>query len=168
MTTETQKTHWKKNLDSRYISGEDLQAELHGLKPEMLVCIERFQDAETYDQNTNAKKTATGLWLKDVQSGTVLYKPVILNKTNAKFFAKECGSDYMEDWLGKTAILYAVKDSRHGYVVRFKAYRLPPLLLNTENFTKCRAAIKAGTHTLDQVKMKYSVGADVEKALLAE
>lgn len=165
MTTETTKTHWKKNLDSRYISGEDLQAELHGLKPEMLVCIERFQDAETYDQNVNAKKTATGLWLKEV-NGAALYKPVILNKTNAKFFVKETASEYMEDWIGKPVILRAVKDSRHGYVCRFSTYNRPPLLLNTENFTKCKAAIKAGTHTLDQVKLKYSVGSDVEKALI--
>lgn len=118
---EKELTHWKKNNDSRYISGEDLQSGLNGLKPEMVVVIERFQDAETFDQTTNSKKTKTGFFLKEL-NGKSIYKPVILNNTNAKFCVNEFKSEYMENWLNKPFILYAAIDKRHGYVARFKKY----------------------------------------------
>lgn len=117
-------THWKKNNDSRYISGEDLQSELHGLRKEMVVVIERFEDAETFDQASNQKAIKTGFWLKEL-NGTKVYKPVILNNTNADFCRKEFNSDYMEHWIGKPFVLYAKPDKRHGYVARFKKYYAP-------------------------------------------
>lgn len=123
MTQQTL-THWKKNNDSRYISGEDLQAELHGLRKEMVVVIEKFEDAETFDQASNQKAIKTGFWLKEL-NGTKVYKPVILNNTNADFCRKEFNSDYMEHWIGKPFVLYAKPDKRHGFVARFKKYYAP-------------------------------------------
>lgn len=125
MTQQTQTlTHWKKWNDSRYISGEDLQAELHGLKKEMVVVIERFEDAETFDQASNQKAIKTGFWLKEL-NGAKVYKPVILNNTNADFCRKEFNSEYMEHWIGKPFVLYAKPDKRHGFVARFKKYYPP-------------------------------------------
>jgi len=118
------KTHWKKNNDSRYISGEDLHSGLKGLKPEMVVEIVSFEDTETFDQNQNKQIVKTGLNLKEHQGGKV-YKPVILNNTNAKFLVKEFASEFMEDWIGKPIVLYAQADRRHGYVARFKKYYAP-------------------------------------------
>ena len=107
MTNET-KTFWKKNNDSRYISGEDLKEGISinkGLKPEMAVKIVSFEDMETFDQTDNQKKIKTGFILQDL-NGNKLYKPVILNTINAKFCIKEFGSGYMEDWIGKPLVLY--------------------------------------------------------------
>ena len=118
-------THWKKNNDSRYISGEDLkngESLNKGLKPEMIVTIERFEDAATFDQNSNSDVTKTGFWLKDAETGKMLYKPVILNNTNAEFCIKEFGSPFMENWLGKEFVLWAKPDKRHGHVARFKKH----------------------------------------------
>ena len=115
------KTHWKKNNDSRYISGEDLHASLKGLKPEMIVQIVSFKDADTFDQKSQKDLTKTGLNLQEL-NGAYLYKPVILNNTNAKFLIKEFGSEYIEDWFGKPFVIYAHQDRRHGYVARFKKY----------------------------------------------
>lgn len=161
------KTHWKKNLDSTFISGEDLNSELRGLKKEMIVCIEKFTDQQTFDQNKNSKTTISALYLKEV-GGQSLYKPVVLNKTNAKFFIKETGSEYMEDWIGKPVILYAMKDSRHGFVVRFKTYVLPVLIDGSDNFIKCKTAIEKNGYTIDQIRQKYQVSSDVEKKLLSK
>jgi hypothetical protein len=122
-----QLTHWKKNNDSRYISGEDLKGSLNGLKPEMTVVITKFQDTDTFDQSTQLKVIKTGFFLKEL-NGKDLYKPVILNKTNAIFCLKEFQSEYMENWLDKPILLYAKPDSRHGYVVRFKKYYAPPTI----------------------------------------
>lgn len=119
-------THWKKNNDSRYISGEDLQGELKGLKKEMAVVITRFEDAETFDQNTQSKAVKTGFFLREL-NGKELYKPVILNNTNAKFCRQEFQSEYMEHWLNKPFVLYAMPDKRHGFVARFKKYYPPQI-----------------------------------------
>lgn len=132
-------THWKKNLDSRYISGEDLHSSLKDLKPEMNVTIERFQDQETFDKNTQTKSIKTGFYLKEI-GGKMLHKPVILNKTNAEFCAKEFGSDYMEHWIGKPLVLYAKADRRHGFVARFKKYYKPNLADDKDALSKLENA----------------------------
>lgn len=125
METETIKTHWRKNLDPRYVSGEDLKASLHGLRPEMVVCVSEMKDAPTFDQSTQKEVTKTSLWLTDMSNKQLIYKPVILNVSNAKFFAKEFNSDYIEDWYNKPVVLYAMPDKRFGHVARFKHY-FPP------------------------------------------
>ena len=129
MSTENL-THWKKNNDSKYISGEDLKSGLKGLDPEMAVFIERFEDAETFDQNNQQKLIRTGFWLKKLD-GTAIYKPVILNNTNAKFCVKEFRSEFMEHWLNKPLVLYAQPDKRFGYVARFKKYYAPATVTDT-------------------------------------
>ena len=164
---ETTKTLWKKNLDSKYISGEDLQLGNKGLKAEMIVTLERFNDDKTFDRVKNADTVVSALYLKEV-NGAALYKPVILNRTNAKFFVKEMGSDFMEDWLNKPVIVYACKDSRHGYVVRFKSYVKPNLIKDSENFKNCKIALEKGTGTIEMIKSKYNVSTEVEALLNAK
>lgn len=164
---ETNKTLWKKNLDTKYISGEDLQLSNKGLKPEMVVTIERFNDDKTFDKQKNSDVVVSALYLKEV-NGAALYKPVILNRTNAKFFVKETGSDFMEDWLNKPVIVYAQKDSRHGFVVRFKSYVKPNLVKDSDMFKQAKIALEKGTATMDKIKSRYQVSTEVEAALNAK
>ena len=159
----SEKIHWRKNLDSKYMCGEDLNSSLKGLKPEMVVCIERFNDDKTFDKNKSADVVVSALYLKEV-NGSALYKPVILNKTNARFFIKETGSEFIDDWIGRPVTMFAQKDSRHGYVVRFKAYVKPTLLKDSEAFTKVKTAMASG-YTIDQVKNKYTLSKEVEDLL---
>lgn len=138
------KTHWKKNLDPRYISGDDLKAGLNGLAPEMVVTISAGKDAPTFDQTKQAEVSKTALWLKDL-SGKNIYKPVILNVTNAKSLSKEFGSDFIEDWYNKPVVLYACPDRRFGHVARFKKY-YPPVQVKADNalseLSKCSNLIE--------------------------
>lgn len=119
-------THWKKHLDSRYISGEDLQFELNGLKKEMVVVIDRFNDVDTFNQKLQSEEIKTGLYLKTLD-GKPLYKPVILNNVNARFCTKEFGSEFVEHWVNKPIILYAQPDKRFNFVARFKKYFAPQI-----------------------------------------
>jgi hypothetical protein len=107
----------------------------------------------------------TSLYFKD-QTGKPIYKPAILNKTNAKFFEKETGTPEMESWYGRTVIMFAQKDSRHGHVVRFKSYIKPTLVLGSEDFNKCKTAMEKNGFTIEQIKTKYQVSNDVEQALI--
>lgn len=161
------KTLWKKNLDSKYISGEDLQLSNKGLAPEMVVSIAKFNDDKTFDKNKNSDVTVSALYLVD-ENNNPLYKPVILNKTNAKFFVKLTNSDYIDDWIGVKVKIYAQKDSRHGYVVRFKQHFLPVLVKDSETFNKCKIAIEKSGYTIEQIKAKYQVSAEVEALLNAK
>jgi hypothetical protein len=140
-----QLTHWKKNNDPRYVSGEDLkdgESIGKGLRPEMLVTISHFEDTETFDQTKQAKVVKTGFWLKEYPSGKPVYKPVILNNTNAAFCIKEFASQFMEHWLNKPLILWAQPDKRHGHVARFKKYYPPAQVSDTSAIAKLNAAEK--------------------------
>jgi len=148
--SEQQLTHWRKNNDSRYISGEDLKAGLKGLKPEMNVTIERFEDAETFDQSTQKKLVKTGFFLREI-GGTELYKPVILNNTNAKFCAKEFGSEFMEHWIGKPLTLYAMPDKRFGHVARFMKFVAPIATDDKAEIDHLTAAT-----SLEDLKLRWS------------
>ncbi len=135
--TET-KTHYKKNLDPRYISGEDLKDGLalnKGLAPEMIVQIVGFEDKGVFDKNSQSEQTKTGLHLATLD-GKRLYKPMILNKTNSKTCTKEFGSPYMEDWLNKPIVLYAKPDSRFDFVARFRKYFPPVQITDTAALEK--------------------------------
>lgn len=129
-------THWKKNNDSRYISGEDLKnGEIiaKGLRSEMVVFIESFENMETFDQNEQKKVVKTGFNMREL-NGKKLYKPVILNNVNASFCIKEFQSEFMEHWLNKPLVLYAMPDKRHGFVARFKKY-YPPAISDVNALT---------------------------------
>ena len=160
-------THWKKNNDSRYISGEDLYNGISlgkGLKPEMVVSIESFEDSETFDQNNQSKVVKTGFILKDEETGKKIYKPVILNNTNGDFCEKEFASKFMEHWIGKPFVLYAKPDKRHGHVARFKKhYPIQLKKMTAEQLTKAVEAVKAGTTTLEAIKKHYELTAEQEK-----
>lgn len=157
---ETTKTHWRKNLDPRYVSGEDLKNSLHGLRPEMVVCVHEMKDAPTFDQSQQKEVTKTSLWLMDLSTKQVIYKPVILNVSNAKFFAKEFGSDFIEDWYGKPCVLFAMPDKRFGHVARFKKYYAPAQATDT----KAIAALNTAT-TLETLGTIWSGLTAEEKKL---
>lgn len=130
-----QLTHWKKNIDQNFICGEDLQSEIKGLKKEMVVTLGHFGDNEAFDQKKNGKTVVTGLYLKD-ESGKELFKPVVLNKTNAKFFIDETKSQFMEKWVGHKCVVFAQPDKRFGFVVRFKHYYPPAQITDTAALAK--------------------------------
>ena len=64
-------------------------------------------------------------------------------------------------------ILFAQKDTRHGYVVRVKKYNPPVLVLDSENFVKVKEAYKKG-YTMEQIKTKYSLSKQVEDAIIQD
>lgn len=124
--SEQTKTPWRKNLDKRYICGEDLLLELNGLRKQMIVCLESQIDAPAFDQKTQSEVIKSALWLKDLETGKKVYKPCLLNVGRAEFLTKESGgSIYMEDWYGLTFVMYAKPDKRHGHIVAFKKYYPP-------------------------------------------
>ena len=165
---ETNKTHWRKNIDTRYISGEDLQCELNGLKKDFTVKLVSFDDGETYDQSNQQKSIKTVLYFEDMQ-GNKLKKGVLLNKTNAKVFESITNSSWIDDWVGTILNIYAQPDKRFGFVVRFKKYIEPPIDL-TEAKKKLNNAnnideLAMAWTTLSQKEQKNPVIVELKETL---
>lgn len=126
-----EKIPWRKNLDKRYISGEDLLNGIamgKGLRPEMVVTMAKFNDAPAFDQKAQAETMKTAIWLNEYPSGKPLYKPMLLNVANGEFLSKEIGggSIYITDFdHTKPFVIYPLADKRHGHVARCKKYYPP-------------------------------------------
>lgn len=150
------KTPFRKNLDPRYISGEDLltgESMGKGLRPEMVVTLIGFKDAPAFDQSLQKEVDKTALWLKDFNTGKELYKPCLMNVTRAEFLAKELanGSLYIDDCdQTKPFVIYAKPDKRHGHVVAFKKYFAPPEITDKEAL-----AVLSKAGTLDELAMAW-------------
>lgn len=165
----TTKTPFKKHIDKRYISGEDLKngVEMNkGLKPEIVVTMASFKDVKAYNQKQGEEVDKTAIWLKEYPSGKMLYKPVILNVSNADFLISEIagGSLFLEDAdLTKPFVLYAKSDKRFTWVARFKKYFAPPTI------TPDRAlGILNNCNTLEELTTAYKELLSREEALLPQ
>jgi len=160
------KTPFRKNLDKRYISGEDLQngIELNkGLKPEIVVTLAKFNDAPAFDQKSQSEVNKTAIWLKEYPSGKLLYKPCLLNVTRSAFMSKELANNsmFIDDCdVTKPFVIYAKQDRRHGHVVGFKKYIPTNKTSDVEalgKLNKCK--------TLDELKNTWGTFSDGEKTL---
>jgi hypothetical protein len=97
-------THWKKLTNPNYIGSEILQP-----GQELKLTIEKVQKEQV--------KTAEG-----TQECIVAYfkggqKGMIINKTNAKIITKILDTPYIEQWAGKSIIIYAAKVRAFGEMV---------------------------------------------------
>lgn len=125
----------------------------------MVVVIDSFQDSETFDMKAQKIITRTGFWLKEL-NGAKIYKPCILNNTNADFCEREFKSPFMEHWIGKPFVLYAQADKRHGQVARFKKY-YPPVTITDTN----ALGILATSTTLPELQANWKKLTAQEQAL---
>ena len=139
---ETTKTPWKKNLDSRYISGEDLflGSEMgKGLNKEMVVTLCGHNDAPAFDSKLQQEVDKTALWMINHETGQKIYKPALLNHERGQFLSKEIGNNslFVEDFdQTKPFVMYAKPDKRHGHVVAFKKHYPKPTITDTEALLK--------------------------------
>ncbi len=163
---ELQKTPFRKNLDPRYISGEDLltgESMGKGLKKEIVVTLVGFKDAPAFDQSLQKEVDKTALWLKDYHTGKELYKPCLMNVTRAEFLSKELanGSLFIDDCdQTKPFVIYAKADKRHGHVVAFKKYFAPPSVTDTEAMI-----LLSKVTSLDDLKLAWEGLSAAEKKL---
>ena len=101
-------------------------------------------------------------------------KPMILNSTNLKMIAKLSDTPYIENWVGKQFKIVVTKVKAFGEIhdaLRIKSEKVvtakPVLQFGTANFDACKKAFKADPTSMDKIKSKYSVDAEVEAQLNA-
>lgn len=153
---QKEKTPFRKNLDKRYISGEDLLNGVEmkkGLRKEMVVTFVKFNDAPAFDQKLQKEVDKTAIWLKEYPNGKTLYKPCLLNVERAEFMSKELanGSMFIDDCDDSIPfVIYAKPDRRHGHVVAFRKYYAPSNESDTESL---ELLSKVGS--LDDLKLTW-------------
>jgi hypothetical protein len=144
-----QKTHWKKTMNPNYLGayalepGKDLISTIISVKKEIV------KDAN----GTDAECLVVHL------KGT---KPFICNKTNAKAISKATGSNYIEDWAGKTIALYIANVRAFGENVEGLRVRSQPATesnkkkkLNDTEFKRLLEAIRNQKFTVDKALDAY-------------
>jgi hypothetical protein len=106
MNSEQQQvTHWRKLVNTNYIGAHDLQP-----GQELKITFESIAK-EPVKTSDGKEEMCIVAKIKGAK------KPMILNKTNCKIIAKLVDSPYIEDWAGKTVIIYSAKVRAFGEMV---------------------------------------------------
>jgi hypothetical protein len=97
-------THWKKLTNPNYIGSEILQP-----GQELKLIIEKVQKEQV--KTAEGSQECIVAYFKGGQKG------MIINKTNAKIITKILDTPYIEQWAGKSIIIYAAKVRAFGEMV---------------------------------------------------
>ena len=154
------KTHFKKLRDPNYFGSWDIQ---DGEHEELTVTIKQAAPGQV--KNDRGTEDVTLLHLVD-------YKPLILNATNAETISKVLDSPFIEDWTGKRITLYVKRVKAFGdWVDAVRVRDKPPkdtrepMDVNHKGFKPAMDAVKAGTHTIEQIETKYKLTDEARKKI---
>ena len=108
MDAEKKVTHWKKLTNPNYIGSHDFQP-----NQELTVTIETVAQelVKCFDGKSIKEEQCIVAHLKGAK------KPLILNKTNCKIISRVIDTPYIEEWTGKSIILYVAKVKAFGEFV---------------------------------------------------
>ncbi len=112
------KTHWKQMVNLDYIGAYALTD-----GKDLTLTIDHVV-RENVTGNNGKKEQCMVLYFKERD-----YKPMILNRTNAKSITTLVGSPYIEDWSGHRITLYATTTRLGGDVV--ECLRIRPTVTET-------------------------------------
>lgn len=154
-------THWKKLVNPDYLGVYSLD---NG--KDMTLTINRIV-REVVTSNGGKKEECTVAYFREK------VKPMILNRTNSKMIQKIYGTPYIEEWAEKKITIYAATTKLAGEEV--ECLRIRPAvpqnpILKIEdkvNFEKCKTALKNG-YTIEQLRTKWTINKEIEKALTNE
>ena len=149
------KTHYKLLRNTNYIGGWDL------LDGDKTVTITKVTKEMVHDGKGGQAECCTVHFNE--------CKPMVANSTNLKRITKLTGSAFIEDWTGKQIVLTTEKVKAFGEIhdaVRVSTKPASKPKLEGALIDKAKAALLAGSATIETIKAKYVVSAEVE-ALLA-
>jgi hypothetical protein len=101
-------THWKKLTNPHYIGAHDLQP---GQELKITISSIGNEVIKAFDGKSVKEEQCVVAHIKGTE------KPLILNKTNMKIISKVLDTPYIEEWAGKSVIIYSAKVKAFGDVV---------------------------------------------------
>lgn len=162
------KTHWKKLQNPDYLGAYSL-ADTNGKYTEQFVTITKVELKRVKGLN-NKEEDCITCWFKQYP------KPMILNATNCKQLVKLTGSEFIENWVGKSVTLYVSKVRAFGENVdalRIKEARNQPKEPEKEELNPSHPkwegavmAVKSGTTTVEAIETKYKISEENKKLLV--
>jgi hypothetical protein len=102
---EKQVTHWKKLTNPNYVGAHDLLP-----NQELTLTIDSVSK-EIVKGSDGKEEQCIVAKIKGAK------KPMILNKTNCKIIARVLDTPYIEEWSGKSIIIYSAKVKAFGEMV---------------------------------------------------
>jgi GH25 family lysozyme M1 (1,4-beta-N-acetylmuramidase) len=90
-------THFRKVMDYRFLSAEEL-------KGEVTVTIKEVKQEPVRNLTTQKEEFKAVLYFEGTKKG------MVLNKTNAKTISKVLKTPYIENWVGKKIVIYCNKN----------------------------------------------------------
>ncbi len=157
------KTHWKKLTNPNYIGSYSLEPGEERTVKILKVSKELVKGGDGKDEECIIAQLEGE-------------KPLILNKTNCKIIAKIYDTPYIEEWSGKSIILYVTKVSAFGQEVEAlrirqrkpEAQAKPAFDPKHPKWQDAAKAARAGALKPEQIKSKYSISESNLKTLFNE
>ncbi len=158
-----EKTHWKKLTNPNYLGSYSLEPGEEKTVRILNVSKELVKGGDGKEEECIVAKLENE-------------KPLILNKTNCKIIAKIYDTPYIEEWSGKSVILYAAKVSAFGQEVealRIRQRRPEPKAKPSfdpshPKWNDAAVAARSGALKPEQIKAKYSITEPNLKTLFNE
>jgi len=162
----TEKTHWKVLTNPDYIGCYSLPTD----GSDFPVTIESVSKSPVKGEGGKVEQLTV--------AKLVGQKPMILNKTNCKTIAALFGTPYIEDWAGKTILLYADRHVKLGKDIveglRIRSV-LPTTLKEREKLTpehpRWKGALESlqkGNTTIAQIKGVFDISPEHQTLLTAK
>ena len=134
------KTHWKRLINLDYIGAYCVESDL------TVKIISVGQEKVKGEKGKEEMCTVAHL------EGQ---KPFIINRTNAKTITKVHGSPYIEDWVGKSIILFPTTCSVAGDTVECLRVRTTKPVTVKVDYTK-QIELLTSSQTIEELAARYS------------
>jgi len=146
------KTHFKKLRDPNYVGSWDLM-DKEGNVHDKIVTITGVEKKQVFDGKGGSEMLPTISFAE--------CKPMVANSTNMKVVSRVCGSNFIEDWVGKKIRLTVKQIKAFGELhdairVDSKPVVLPELTQAHAKFEYVKNAVQNGT-TREQVETTFKV-----------
>jgi len=140
------------------------------------VIIDHIQFCETHEISGRKE---SNVWVCYFKENEYTSLPIVLNSTNRKRLSKLSKTNYLEDIknfpvrmtkemtrdIQDGGSIEGLRISKIPAKLKYEPQKKEVLTLVSENFEKCRTALKNG-YTIEQMKAKYEISDSVEKELL--
>jgi hypothetical protein len=139
-------THWKQLQNPAYIGAYSLQP-----GENRTVTIEKVVKESVKGADGKAED-CTVAYLKGE-------KPFILNATNCKTLTKLYGTPYIEQWAGKSLVIYAAKVKAFGEEIEALRIKptLPELTPDHPKWNEAVKAVQADPKAIEKITARFSV-----------
>jgi hypothetical protein len=148
---KNENTHWRTIMNTKFLAGDELPDE------GIVVEIETYNEDSFFSPRSHKEEEHIVIRFKGFK------KPMILTNRKAKQIHKALSTPYMDEWEGKSVLLYPVNEKHFGEYFKVinikeaKAKEKPELTPEHPNWEKAKKSIKDGKTDIKNIRKHYKV-----------